>query len=229
MTKIGVVWVVLVVAVAALSGVVLAGAGGVDVAFYEAGTTMVGMFTNTVGAAVTGLHIEFDQEVTILNKVEFGGYLAPVGELTGTAFDFVGEELVAGGMVELDWEPAEAAPVLVIWLSGSSAVGRPYFTTLDKLGWRLGQGIVHVREANPALLSATFEQFFATNEEFFTALEESLGMSLQESLMPIIMTAPAEAIENFFNTLVGMLGVTTLDELLQGDVDLTALLGLLGL
>jgi hypothetical protein len=73
------------------------------------------------------------------------------------------------------------------------------------------------------------EQFFAANEEFFKMLEQSLGMSLQESLMPVILTAPAEGIENFFNTLVGMLGVTTLEELLQGQVDLSALLALLGL
>lgn len=227
MVKTGFIWVVLGLCVVGLCGAALA--GGVEVAFYGAGTTTVGLFTNTVGTAVTGLHIEFDQEVTIVNKVEFGGYLAPVGELTGTVFDFVGEELVADGMVELDWEPAEATPVLIMWLSGERATGTPYFTTLDTLGFLLGQGIVHVREANPELLAATLEQFFAANEEFFAALEQSLGMSLQESLLPIIMTAPAEGIENFFNTLVGMLGATTLDELLQADVDLSALFVLLGL
>ena len=204
-------------------------AGGVEVAFYGAGTFTVGLFTNTVGSTVTGLHIEFDQEVTIVNKVEIGGYLAAIGELTGGAFDFAGGELVDGGVVELDWEPADARPTLVMWLSGEKAVGTPYFTSLDKLGFLLGQGIVHLREAQPELLSATMEQFFAANEEFFAMLEESLGMSLQESLMPVILTAPAEGIENFFNTLVGMLGVTTLEGLLQGDVDLTALLALLGL
>ncbi len=227
MVKIRCAWVALGLCVVGLSAAVLA--GGVEVAFYGAGTTTVGMFTNTVGAAVTGLHIEFDQEVTIANKVEFGGYLPALTPLTGDTFDFAGGELVADGAVELDWEPADAQPTLIMWMSGERPVGTPYFTTLDKLGFLLGQGIVHVREANPELLAATLEQFFAANAEFFAMLEESLGMSLQESLMPIIMTAPAEGIENFFNTLVGMLGVTTLDELLQGDVDLSALLALLGL
>jgi len=54
-------------------------------------------------------------------------------------------------------------------------------------------------------------------------------MSLQDSLMPIIMSAPAEGIQNFFNTIVGMLGVTSIEDLLQGAVDFSALLGALGL
>ena len=220
-------WAVLGLCVIALSAASLA--GGVEVAFYGAGTFTVGLFTNTVGSAVTGLHIEFDQEVTIVNKVEIGGYLPVIGGLAGSAFDFAGGELVAGGVVELDWEPADAQPTLIMWLSGERATGTPYFTTLDKLGFLLGQGIVHLREANPELLAATMGQFFLANAEFFAMLEESLGMSLQESLMPVILTAPAEGIENFFNTLVGMLGVTTLEGLLQGDVDLSALLALLGL
>ena len=47
--------------------------------------------------------------------------------------------------------------------------------------------------------------------------------------MPISMSAPAEAIANFFNTLGGMLGVTTLDEVLHGDLDFSTLFALLGL
>ncbi len=227
MAKIRCAWVMLALCVVGLSAAVLA--GGVEVAFYEAGTATVGMFTNTVGAAVTGLHIEFDQEVTIVNKVEFGGYLPAIGPLTGNAFDFAGGELVVGGVVELDWEPAGATPILVQWISGTVPVGSPYFTTLPVLGRLLGEGIVMLREQIPGLLSATLEQFFTANVEFFKMLEESLGMSIQESLMPIILTAPAEGIENFFNTLVGMLGVTTLEELLQADVDLSALLALVGL
>lgn len=227
MTKVRFAWVVLGVVLFSLAGTVLA--GGVDVAFYEAGTRTVGMFTNTVGAAVTGLHIEFDREVTIVNKVEIGGYLPAIGELVGTTFDFAGGELVASGTVELDWEPAEATPILVQWVSGSTPIGAPYFTSLEVLGRLLGEGIVKLREENPELLTATFDQFFAANAEFFAMLSESLGISLEESLLPVIMAAPAEGIANFFNTLVGMLGVTTLDELLQGDVDLSALLGLLGL
>lgn len=227
MAKIRCGWAVLALCVIALSAASLA--GGVEVAFYGAGTFTVGLFTNTVGSAVTGLHIEFDQEVTIVNQVEIGGYLPVIGGLAGSAFDFAGGELVAGGVVELDWEPADAQPTLIMWLSGERATGTPYFTTLDKLGFLLGQGIVQLREANPELLAATMGQFFLANAEFFAMLEESLGMSLQESLMPVILTAPAEGIENFFNTLVGMLGVTTLEGLLQGDVDLSALLALLGL
>jgi len=227
MTKIRVACVVLAVVLFSLSSATLA--GGVEAVFYEAGTMAVGMFTNTVGAAVTGLHIEFDCKVTIVNKVEFGGYLPLLGELTGTAFDFAGGGLVASGTVELDWEPVEARPSLVQWISGTAPVGTPYFTSIEVLGRLLGEGIVMVREANPELLAAAFEQFFATNAEFFGALEESLGISLQESLMPIIMAAPAEAIANFFNTIIGMLGVTTLDEVLQGDVDFSALFALLGL
>lgn len=227
MTKIRVACVVLAVVLFSLSSAALG--EGVEAVFYGAGTMTVGMFTNTVGEAVTGLHVEFDREVTIANKVEFGGYLPLLGELTGTAFDFAGGGLVANGTVELDWEPAEARPSLVQWISGTAPVGTPYFTSIEVLGRLLGEGIVMVREANPELLAAAFEQFFAANAEFLGTLEESLGMSLQESLMPIIMAAPAEAIANFFNTIVGMLGVTTLDEVLQGDVDFSALFALLGL
>ncbi len=90
-------------------------ASGVEVTFFYAGETTIGMFTNVGGAAVTGLHIEFDREVTIVNKIEFGGYLPATEELTGTFFDFAEGELAAGGMVELDWKPAEAMPILVQW------------------------------------------------------------------------------------------------------------------
>ena len=210
-----------------LSGVVLA--SGVNVSLYEVGAVTVGLFDNTVGAPVTGLHIEFDQEVTIVNKIEMGGFFPALGELTGTAFDFAGGELVAGGTLELDWEPAGAMPVLIQWLSGGSPAGAPYFTTLDVLGRLLGEGIVMLREQNPELLAATFEAFFTLNDEFLAGLEQSLGMSLRDSLLPVIMSAPAEGIQNFFSTMIGMLGVTTLEELLQGDVDLSPLLALVGM
>jgi hypothetical protein len=149
--------------------------------------------------------------------------------MTGTSFDFAGGELVAGGTVELDWEPAEATPVLIQWISGASPVGAPYFTTVQVMGRLLGEGIVAARENHPEQLQAAFAQFFADNAEFFASVSQSLGMPLEESLMPIIMAAPAEGIENFFNTLVGMLGVTSLDEVLQGDVNFAALFALLGL
>jgi hypothetical protein len=60
-------------------------------------------------------------------------------------------------------------------------------------------------------------------------LSASLGMSLVDSLMPIILQAPAEGIANFFNTIVAMLGVTTLDGVLEGGINFSALFGLLGL
>ncbi len=203
-------------------------AGGVDTAFYAGTGVTVGMLTNTVGTAVTGLHIQFDQEVTLVNKIEFGGYLPAVGDMTGTTFDFAGGSLIAGGSVELDWQPADAKPILAQWLSDGTAAGTPYYTTVEAFGIVLSQGIVAMREANPDLLQAAFAQFFADNKDFFADLSQSLGMPLQESLMPIIMSAPAEGIANFFNTMVGMLGVTDLNGLLGGDVDFSALLTLLG-
>lgn len=227
MRKSMVIWGVFGLLLAALSAVALGSA--FDVAFYPAGEVTVGLFTNTTGAAVTGMHIEFDQQVTITNKIAIGGFLPAVSEESGSVFDLVGGELVASGTVELDWSPSEARPVLIQWVSETGAVGPPYFTTIAVFGRLLGEGIVAVREADQALLVATFAAFFADNEEFFASLSESLGMPLQDSLMPIIMSAPAEAIGNFLSTIVGMLGVSTLDEVLQGDLDFSSLLALLGL
>ena len=221
------IWGVFGLLLAALSAAALGSA--FDVAFYPAGEVTVGLFTNTTGAAVTGMHIEFDQQVTVTNKIAIGGFLPAVSEESGSIFDFVGGELVASGTVELDWSPSEARPVLILWVSETGAVGAPYFTTIAVLGRLLGEGIVAVREADQALLLATFVTFFADNEEFFALLSESLGMPIQDSLMPIIMSAPAEAIENFFNTIVGMLGVSTLDEVVQGDLNFSSLFTLLGL
>ncbi len=203
-------------------------AGGVGTAFYPAGDYSIVILTNTVGTAVTGLHVEFDKEVTITNKIEIGGYLPATGKLTGTAFDFAGGSLVAAGGVELDWQPADAKPVLISWLSNGKPVGAPYFTSLDVFGMLLGKGIVAMREANPQQLQALFTKFFADNKDYFDQVSQSLGMPLQQSLMPIIMAAPAEGIANFFNTLVGMLGAKSLDDVLHGDVDFSALMPLLG-
>jgi len=203
-------------------------AGGVDAVLYPAGDYTIAVLTNTVGTAVTGLHVEFDQEVTITNKLEIGGYLPATGELTGTTFNFAGGSLVAAGSVELDWQPADARPVLISWLDNGKPVGAPYFTSLDVFGLLLGQGIVAMREANPEGLNALFTQFFADNKAYFEQVSQSLGMPLEQSLMPIIMAAPAEGIANFFSTLVGMLGATSLDDVLHGDVNFSALLGLLG-
>jgi len=219
------VWVVLGL-VAALS--IAACAQSVVVSPYVVGDTASWMLDNKVGTAVTGLHIEFDREVTIVGKVEFGGFLPAIGPSTGTSFDFAGGQLVADGTVILDWQPAEAQPVLIQWISGAAPIGAPYFTSVSVLGRLFGQGIVAAREANPQALIAAFDQFFADNEEYLSGLSETLGMSLKDSLMPIIMAAPPEGIENFFNTVVGMLGVTSLDELLMGEVDFSSLFALLG-
>jgi len=195
---------------------------------YVAGDTAVWFFNNTTGGDVTGLQIEFDQEVTIINKLEIGGALMPLGEMTGTAFTLVGG-LVKYGTLQLDWQPASAVPTYAIWLSGERGVGTPHFTTIAKLGYLFGQGIVHLREADPAGLAVAFEQFFLDNAAYLAGLSESLGMSLQDSLMPIIMSSPAEGIENFFNTIVGMLGVTDLAGVLEGGIDFSALFNALGL
>ena len=203
-------------------------AGGVDTAFYPAGGYTVAVLTNTTGAEVTGLHIEFDQEVTITNKIEIGGYLPATGPMTGTAFNFAGGSLVAAGGVEIDWQPADAKPVLISWLSGGKPVGVPYFTSLDVFGLLLGKGIVAMREANAERLNAIFAKFFADNKDYFDQVSQSMGMPLEQSLMPIIMSAPAEGIANFFSTLVGMLGASTLDDVLHGDVDFSALMALIG-
>jgi len=195
---------------------------------YVTGSTAVWLFNNTSGMEVTGLQVEFDQEVTIVNKVEFGGLLTSLGPLTGTTFTLVGG-LVSNGTLELDWQPANAVPTFAIWLSGERAVGKPFFTTIAKLGYLFGQGIVQVRETDPAALAAAFEQFFADNAAYLAGLSESLGMSLADSLMPIIMASPAEGIENFFNTIMGMLAVTELSDVMAGDVNFGALFALLGM
>ncbi len=203
-------------------------AASVDIAFYQAGDTSIAILTNVTGAAVTGLHVEFDKEVTITNKVEIGGYLPATGEMTGTAFDFAGGSLVASGAVELDWQPADAKPTLISWLDSGLPAGAPYFTSLEMLGVLMGQGIVVMRETNPEQLTAIFTEFFADNKAYFEQVSQSLGMPLESSLMPIIMSAPAEGITNFFNTLVGMLGATSVEDVMQGDVDFSALMVLLG-
>ena len=154
--------------------------------------------------------------------------MTPLEGTTGTAFTLVGS-LVKSGAIQLDWQPADAVPTYAIWLSGERGVGTPYFTTIAKLGYLFGQGIVHLREADPAGLAAAFEQFFADNVEYLAGLSESLGMSLADSLMPIILASPAEGIENFFNTIVGMLGVNTLDGVLEGGINFSALFDALGL
>lgn len=219
--------VLLVLVVAVVFGAI---AGyGFDLQTYVMGDVGTGIFNNDTTVAVTGIHVEFDQEVTILSKIEFGGQLPALGGPTGTAFDYNGGSLVAGGSLILEWEPADAVPTFALWMNGQQPVGKPYFTTIAQLGYLFGQGIVQARETNPAALNAAFQQFFMDNEDYLAGVSQSLGMSLADSLMPIILSAPAEGIENFFNTIVGMLGVTSLDQVVQGDVDFSALFNLLGL
>jgi len=186
------------------------------------------LLNNTTGATVTGVRIEFSEPVTILSSNAIGGNLVPAEGTSGSAFTFLGE-LVSLGTFPIEWTPATATPSYIVWLSGQRPVGTPYFTTIDKLGYLFGQGIVYLRQANPAALQAAFAQFFADNAAYFAVLAQTLGMSLQDSLLPIIMSAPAEGIQNFFNTIVGMLGVTDLQSLVGGDVSFNALFQVLGL
>jgi len=200
---------------------------------YIAGDTAVWFFNNTAGETANVLHLEFEQEVTIVNKIAIGGQFVPMGPLTGTTFDFAGT-LIKNGTFQIDWQPATAVPALAQWLKmdelgNSIPLGSPYFTSVAVLGRLFGIGIVAVREANPDALLAAFEQFFMDNAAYLAGLSESLGMSLADSLMPIIMASPAEGIENFFNTIMGMLGVTDLSEVVEGSVDFGALFALLGM
>jgi len=200
---------------------------------YNAGDATVWYFNNTNGVTANVLHLEFEQEVTLSNIIPFGGQLVATGPLTGTTFDFSGS-LIDGGTVQIYVAPATAAPALAQWLTAdalgnSTPLGTPYFTSIRVLGRLFGIGIVAVREANPAALIAAFEQFFADNAEYLAGLSASLGMSLADSLTPIIMASPAEGIENFFNTIMGMLGVTSLSEVVTGGVNWGALFAVLGI
>jgi len=197
-------------------------------AAYPTADYAIWFMDNTTEVDVTGLRIEFDQEVTIVYSFALGGDILLYGEETSTSFDFVGG-LVPYGNLTLYVEPVDALPTYVAWLYGEKPVGSPYFTTVEKLGYLLAQGIVHLRENNPETLIAGFTQFFADNAAYLEGLSQSLGMSLADSLMPIIMTSPVDGIENFFSTILGMLGVTTLESVLQGDLNWSALLAMLGL
>jgi hypothetical protein len=203
----------------------------------DAGAQIVGVFTNLTGEEVTGLHVEFGlgANVTILQKLELGGFLMAVGPETGRVFDFAGGSLVPYGEIYLEWDQPDAMPIFAQWLSGTEPVGAPFVVldawlptlSVEAFGTLLANAIVGAREANPAALMAAFDAFFLANEEYFAGLEETLGMPLAASLMPVIQSAPPEGIVNFFVTLTNMLGVASVPELLQGDVDFMALLQLL--
>lgn len=195
--------------------------------FYKSDGKGIGMFSNTVGTVATGLHVEFDRQVTITHKTEFGGYLPAQSEKTAWAFDFVEGTLVAGGTVELDWTPAEARPILIQWLSGSELVGDPYLALPQEMGRMLSEGIAEARKENPELVTAALARFFGDNTEFLAALNASLGVSLQEWLPPLLMAASPAGIENFFNALIETLGVRSLEMLRDGEADLSALFSVL--
>ena len=200
---------------------------------YNAGDAAVWYFNNTTGETANILHLEFEEEVTLSNVITFGGQLVPMGPLTGTVFDFAGS-LISGGTVQIYVEPGIVIPALAQWLQldatgGTLPLGSPYFTSVAVMGRLFGIGIVAVREANPAALLGAFEQFFADNAAYLEGLSASLGMSLADSLMPIIMASPPEGIENFFNTIMGMLGITSLTEVVTGSVNWGALFAVLGI
>ena len=209
-------------------------AQAVNLELYPAGEKAVALVHSTLDTPVTGMHIEFDREVTVFNKVEIGGFLPLVSPSTGTAFDFAGGSLAEFGTVILEWEPADATPFLIQWISGADPIGEPYIVletylgslSLPEFGMRLAGGIVAAREQDPLALQAAFDAFFAANAAYFAGLEASLGMPLADSLMPVIVSSPAEGIVNFFVTLVGMLGVDSVGSLMTGDVNFMPLLAL---
>ncbi len=211
-----------------------AAAQAVDLELYVPGAKAIGLIHSTLNTPVTGLHIEFDREVTVFNKVEVGGFLPLVSPSTGSAFDFAGGMLSQFGTVILEWEPAEATPFLIQWISGMAPIGEPYVEieaylaslSLMDFGNLLAEGIVTAREQDPLALQAAFDAFFAVNEAYFAGLEASLGMPLAASLMPVILSSPAEGIVNFFMTLVGMLQIDSVGSLTTGDVNFAPLLAL---
>ncbi|UCF09493.1 MAG: hypothetical protein JSW65_05360 [Candidatus Bipolaricaulota bacterium] len=227
------------VALAAVCLGVTGVAQGLDFFTYDAGPHILGVFTNLTGDVVTGLQVEFalGVEVTIVEKLEVGGFLMALSPATGREFTYAGGGLVHWGQVYLEWDDPTALPIFAQWLSGTEPVGAPYVIleawiptlSIEEFGTLLANGIVAAREANPAALMGAFDAFFAANADYFAGLEETLGMPLAASLMPVIESAPAEGIVNFFVTLTNMLGVTSVPELLQGEVDFGALLQLLGM
>jgi len=194
-------------------------------------------FRNTTGVTVNVLRVEFEQEVTLEYAAIIGGDLERggmelMGPLTGRSFDFVGA-LVTHGAIQINI-PLGVQPALAQWIKMDAMgnmmpVGAPFFTSVAVLGRLFGQGIVAAREANPEGLRAAFNEFFEANAEYLAEASQSIGVSLVDSLMPIIMASPAEGIENFFNTIMGMLGVTSLSEVTEGPVDFSALFALLGM
>ena len=185
-------------------------------------------FVNMTGTTTDVLHLEFEEEVTLTYSLAIGGVPILVSETTGTVLNFAGA-MIPSAEIYLVWEPITAFPVFAQWLTGGAPAGPPFINSLTVLGRLFGEGIVAAREANPAALGAAFEQFFTDNAASFADLVASIGIDLQSQLMPIILTAPAEGIANFFGTIIGMLGATSLEEVVGGGVNFGSLFALLGL
>lgn len=198
---------------------------GQEVREFTVGDKAVGWFTNLTGTAVTGFHLEFDQPVTILYKVEVGGLVENLGAAEGIEFDFAGE-LVAYGLVELHWQPATAKVALFQWLTDGRPAGKPYFATLPAFLKLLVNGLVMLREQGPEQFQALLEAFFAANPELQGTLAEA-GIP-PEMLIASLMTAPPEGIMNLLMTLVEGFGITTVEDFMAA-MDLTPILQALGL
>jgi len=198
---------------------------GQEVREFTVGDKAVGWFTNLTGTAVTGFHLEFDQPVTILYKVEVGGLVENLGAAEGIEFDFAGE-LVAYGLVELHWQPATAKVALFQWLTDGRPAGKPYFATLPAFLKVLVNGLVMLREQGPEQFQALLEAFFAANPELQGTLAEA-GIP-PEMLIASLMTAPPEGIMNLLMTLVEGFGIKTVEEFMAA-MDLTPILQALGL
>ncbi|HAF70380.1 TPA: hypothetical protein DCL37_03355 [Candidatus Acetothermia bacterium] len=215
---------VLVCGFLALGGMALA--GGEQVREFVVGDRAIGWFTNLTGAAVGGFHVEFDQAVTILYKVEIGGLVeSATGASEGAEFDFAGE-LVPYGLVELDWQPATAKVTLFQWFSDGKPVGSPYYATLPAFFKVLVQGLVALRERSPDQFTALLQGFFEVNPDLVATLADA-GIPT-DMLISSLLTAPTEGIMNLLSTLVEGFGIKTLEDF-QAALDLEPLLQGLGL
>lgn len=108
------VWVSLAIALLSVSANATGSqGGGLDVVMYQSGDIGGALLTNLVSCGMTGIHVEFDQPVTLVSKLEIGGYLPTVVSAAATAFDLGGGSLTSGGTLDLGWSPASATLVLV--------------------------------------------------------------------------------------------------------------------
>lgn len=199
---------------------------GIEMRVVTVGARTIGWFSNGTGQAITGLRIGFDQPVTLLGKLEFGGGFQNVGGTDkGAEFLFQGK-LAERGFVELMWEPVAAKPVLVMWLVGDKPAGKPFFATVPALIKVLAGGLATLRDADPKSFTTLLETFFSTNPTLASALGQ-LGLTPQ-ILTGMLMAAPAEGIENLLLTLVSSFGLDTMDKFM-GALDWSLIFKALGL